>query len=263
MPWFNNCIGVEAADHYQEIVDAIPNYVKSDRLDYLNLDDYMNLHYKTDHHWNNRGARRGYEDIYAMMSEDIDLGEMCIPVTENKVSATYEFVYCGSYGRSLGSLYTEEYDEFSFYEYDLPQREMAIIDPDTFEEIEADKMGLEDEYIRGEINTDISTDHYIMMYGTVKDKDGNVYSDGNYPLVIRNSEGNGKNLLITGDSYDRAMRDTLASHFDTTIYLDYRTLYKVPIDYLIGIYNIDVLLISSHMSMWGAEEYLFTFKEAQ
>ena len=260
MPWFNSYLGTAAADHYQEIVDAIPEYVRSNHLVYKNLDDYMEIHYKTDHHWNHLGARRGYEDIYAMMSDDFDLGGLCVPAKENNVSETYDFDYLGSYGRSLGRLYNEGYDAFSFFEYDLPQRETSIINPETLEEIPATKIGLYDEYQRGEINKDIGTDHFIIMYGTARDAEGHGYSDGSYPVIIRNSEGNGKNLIITGDSYNRAMRDALASHFDTTVYLDYRTLSTVPIDYIIEKYNIDVLLISSHTSMWGSEEYLFTFK---
>lgn len=258
--WFNSYIGATAADHYQEIVDALPDYVKSDHLVYQDLNDYMNIHYKTDHHWNNRGARRGYEDIYTMISGDFDLGKMRVPVTENTISETYDFVYLGSYGRALGELYNKGYDDFSFYEYDLPQREAAIINPDTLVEIKVTKIGLYDEYQRGEINKELGTDHYITMYGTARDMDGNEYGDGSYPFVIRNMDGNGKNLIITGDSYGRAVRDALASHFDTTIYLDYRTLSKVPIDYIIEKYDIDALLISSHTSMWEEEEYLFTFR---
>ncbi len=261
MPWFNSCIGATAADHFQEIVDAVPDFVKCDHLVYQDLHDYMSIHYKTDHHWNHRGAERGYEDIYKMMKTDFDLGEIRIPIRENMVSDTYDFVYLGSYGKSLGELYEEGNDEFSFYEYDLPQRETAIINPDTLEEVATAEMGLFDEYRRGKINKNIGTDHYITMYGTAVGLEGDRYSDDSYPFVIRNSDGNGKNLIITGDSYDRAMRDALASHFDTTVYLDYRTLSKVPIDYIIEKYSIDVVLISSHTSMWGSEKYLFTFRK--
>ena len=49
MPWFNSYLGTAAADHYQEIVDAIPAYVRSNHLVYKDLDDYMDIHYKTDH----------------------------------------------------------------------------------------------------------------------------------------------------------------------------------------------------------------------
>ena len=259
-PWFNDFLGTTAADHYQEILDALPDYIRSDHLQYRDLDDYMEIHYQTDHHWNHRGARRGYEDVYAMMSEELDLGGMRVPTKENEVSETYGFVYLGSYGRSLGELYDKGYDAFSFYEYDLPKRETAVIDPDTLKEIKTAEVGLYDEYQRGEINKAVGADHYITMYGYAADAKGNRYSDDQYPFVIRNSEGNGLNLVITGDSYGRALRDVLASHFDTTVYLDYRTLSKVPIDYIIEKYDIDVLLICSHTSMWNDEEYLFTFR---
>ncbi len=260
MPWFNNYLGTTAADHYKEIVEALPRYVRSDHLLYENLDDYMNIHYKTDHHWNHYGSRRGYEDIYVLMSEDFELGEIRIPIKENRVSDKYDFVYIGSYGRALKGLLDSSYDEFAFYTYDLPQRKVAILNPETLEEIPVKNIGLYDEYQKGEINKDIKTDHYIALYGNAKDKDGIEYSDDIYPFVVRNSEVNGKNLLLTGDSYSRAIRDVLASHFGVTVYLDYRTLSKIPIDYIIDEYNIDVLLISSNTSMWESEEYLFTFK---
>ncbi len=261
--WFDSYLGATAANHYSEIAAAIPSYVRSDYLKYQDLSDYMNIHYKTDHHWNHRGARRGYENIYSMMNEDFALGKMRIPVKENRVSETYEFSYLGSYGRSLGDLYNEGYDDFSFYDYGLPKMDMMVISPITLEETEVDEIGLYNEYENGIINKDIGSDHYIIMYGTAKDADGNEYVDSLYPYVIKNAEGNGMNLIITGDSYDRAMRDVLASHFDTTVYLDYRTLSKVPIDYIIEKYDIDVILISSHTSMWESEEYLFTFKVNQ
>lgn len=260
MPWFNDYLGTEAADHYKEILDLIPDYVKTDHLVYQNLSDYENIHYKTDHHWNHRGARRGYENLYNLLNQYYDLGEIRMPEKENTVSETYNFVYLGSYGRSLGELYKDGYDSFYFFEYDLPQRELAVINPETLEEIEMSEIGLYDEYKKGEINKDIGTDHYIVMYGTAEDKNGKKYEDGTYPFIIRNSKGNGKNLLIAGDSYNRAMRDLLASHFDTTVYLDRRINSKVPIDYVIEKYDIDILLISSSSGMWGAEEYLFTFR---
>ena len=136
---------------------------------------------------------------------------------------------------------------------------MAIINPDTLDEIEVLEIGLYNEYLRGDINKDVGTDHYITMYGNALDINDNRYGDSSYPFIIRSSNSNGLNLIITGDSYARAMRDVLASHFYTTVYLDYRTLSKIPIDYIIEQYDIDVLLICSHTSMWRSEEYLFTF----
>ena len=218
----------------------------------------MNLHYKTDHHWNHRGARKGYEDIHTMMSKDNNLGKIRVPESENMVSKTYDFVYLGSYGKALGELY-QGYDDFYFYEYNLPKRTLAILNIDSLEETEAVKIGLYDEYRVGKINKNVNEDHYVTMYGTARDIKGNsMIEQGLY--IIRNSKGNGRNLLICGDSYNRALRDVLASHFNTTVYFDYRLLSKVPMDYVIERYGIDVLLISSHESMWNSEQYFFTFR---
>ena len=260
MPWFDDYIGMKVADHYKEISDAIPDYVNGGKLVYEDLDDYMNIHYKTDHHMNHRGADRCYRDIYGMMSRDMELGPMRKILSENDMSREYGIAYRGSYGQALGKLY-DGYDDFSFYTYDLPGRETAVIDPSTMKEIPVERIGLYDDYLKGEFSKNPDADHYILMYGTAVGKDGKTYDDNAFPYVIRNSRGNGKNLLITGDSYDRVIRDPLASHFDTTVYLDYRLLSSVPIDTIIETYDIDVVLISSHTRMWNSEEYLFTFGE--
>ena len=257
-PWFEKYVGAQFVDHYQQILDAIPDYVRSSHLVYKDLDDYMNMHYKTDHHWNHKGSRKGYEDIYLMMSKDINMGEIRVPEAEIMSSKMNGFVYLGSYAKALGELYNGS-DEFSFYEYNLPERKLAILNVDSLEETEAVKIGLFDEYRVGKINKKANIDHYINMYGTARDVNGNsMVEKGLY--IIRNSKGNGKNLVICGDSNNRAMRDVLASHFDTTVYFDYRLLSKIPIDYIIERYAIDVLLISSHTSMWNSEEYFFTFR---
>ena len=260
--WFDRFIGTKTADHYGDILSVLPAYVKSDHLVYRDLDDYTDLHYRTDHHWNHRGAQRGYEDVFAMLQQDFPLGEIRIPKAENPVSQIYDFVYRGSYGKSLGSLYTGTYDDFSFYEYDLPVRETAVLNPETYEEIPVAAMGLQEDYRVGTINKALSTDHYISMYGTAVDEAGNRYADSSYPFIIHNCEGCGSNLLICGDSLARPLRDLLASHFDTTVYIDYRILSQFPIDRIIEKYQIDALLICSNSTMWSSEEYMFMFEEA-
>ena len=258
--WFDSFIGVKSANHYEEIREALPSYVTSDHLVYEDLNDYMNIHYRTDHHWNHEGVKRGYEAIFKMMSKDIDLGELKTPKALNNNSKTYNYKYLGSYGQILGDLYKAGAEDFSFYEYDIPNRETYILDNSTYKEIKASKLGLIDEYINGDINKDIGTDHYINMYGTAKDESGNTYNDNSYSYVIKNSKGNNENLLIISDSYGRAFRDVLASHFSTTVYFDYRVLNNIPIDYLIEKYNITTILMNSNKTMWVNDEYFFRFR---
>ena len=259
--WFNSYIGASAADHYQEIVDAVPDYVKTGHLIYDNLNDYMNVHYKTDHHWNHRGSRRGYENIYSLMNKDFKLGDMLIPTRENNISASYDFGFLGSYGKSLGDLYNGGYDSFSFYEYSYPEKDMFILDTEQLKEIQVSELGVYDEYNNGSVDKTIGVNHYSELYGKARDETGNYYYDEWCPFIIKNKNGNGKNLLLCGDSYSRAIRDQLASHFDTTFYFDYRICSKIPIDYIIEQYDINVLLISSQTNMWEGEKFLFTFME--
>jgi len=259
--WFDNYIGTTTAGHAREIADALPAYVEFGHLEYRDFEDYKDIHYKTDHHWNHRGAQRGYENIYAMMRDDFEMGKIRVPVSENPVSDTYDFRFRGSYARALGDLYQGSIDDFAFYEYDLPKRETSRIDPRTRQEISVETIGLNDEYGRGEIIKTKNNDHYIQMYGTARDIEGAAYKDSEYPFVIRNSEGNGRNLLIIGDSYSRAIRDLLASHYLLTVYIDYRVLSVIPVDYVIENYRIDAVLFGSNTSLWNGDGYFLVFGE--
>ncbi len=257
--WFESVIGTEVPDHYEEIRQILPDFVKSSRLTYTDPEEYKYLHYRTDHHWNHRGAQKGYEDVYDMMRSDFSMSEPLKPVVEVPVTRMYGVLYKGSYGRALGDLYEYEDEEFFFYDYDFPPRICSVIDPETMEEIPVERIGLYQEYRSGDISRKIEAEHYGLLYGSAVDTDGNKYRDRYYPYVIRNSEGNGKSLLICGDSYGRAVRDLLSAHFSTTVYIDYRLLDLIPIDRLLKEYEADALLIISNASMWNAEEYFFTF----
>ena len=123
-------------------------------------------------------------------------------------------------------------------------------------------MGLYEQYRQGEIKKAVGTDHYVKLYKTAVTSKGKTYGE-EYPYIIRNSEGNGRNLLIVSDSYGRALRDPLAAHFDTTIYVDYRILKKVYLDTVIEKYQIDTLLICSNKNIWNSGGYNFRFREEE
>ena len=150
--WFDKSLGITTANHYQELLDIKPSYVKAGHLVYKDLDDYVNIHYKTDHHWNHIGAIRGYNEIYAMLREDFNLSNKLVPTEEAEVSKMHNFAFLGSYGRNLGKLFDTnkfKYDDFSFYEFNLPERKLSVINPENREEIAVTKLNLKDEYKRG------------------------------------------------------------------------------------------------------------------
>lgn len=255
--WFDNFLGTEVPDKASIIFSCLPNYVSTGMLEYEDLEDYKACHYKSDHHWNENGSRRGYENIYNLMKNDLSLSPVLTPNSKLQLSELYDFRYKGSYAKNLGDLYSE-FDEFSVYKYDLPKYNLSIIDPETDISLPVTQMSLWKEYQNGKMNKNEYTDHYIQFYGNAEDADGNKYADSKYIFHIENTEvTNGHNLLITGDSYNRAIRDLVAAHFANTIYVDYRIMSKIEIDKLITENDIDTILISGYKGIWTSNEYLF------
>lgn len=259
--WFNSFLGTSVPSISAQIKDLLPPYVTVGMLEYEDLNDYEHCHYASDHHWNHYGMRRGYEDIYSMMREELHLSPVRTPVYEWNYSEIYQFNYRGSFARTIGDLYTGV-DEFAAFEYDLPKRDIYAIDPESFEEIPLKELGLYNEYVNGEINT--KADHYIAYYGRGIPMEGDlVYGEGNAIYMIRNTNPETMhNLLIYGDSYNRGIRDNLASHFNTTLYFQRDILEnydKVYLDQLIEKYNIDVFLLAGNSSIWTTDQYVFEF----
>ena len=106
-------------------------------------------------------------------------------------------------------------------------------------------------------------DHYINFYGRATDKSGKQYADAENCFVIKNNNGAEHSLLLVCDSTQRPYRDVLGSHFKNVVTLDYRILTKVPIDYIIDKYDIDVILCGGQNFAWsGNTQYLFTFSDS-
>ncbi|MCI8418126.1 MAG: hypothetical protein HFI33_11660 [Lachnospiraceae bacterium] len=149
----------------------MPEYVKTSKLLYYNLEDYQTIHYASDHHWNGEGSRRGYENIYEMISKEQELSPMYLPEEKMNFTNLWGIRYRGSYANRLQELYSGS-DEFSVYRYTLPKREIYAIEPDTGMEIELDELGLWEEYKSGQFCRDTYADHYVTFYGYGKDEQG-------------------------------------------------------------------------------------------
>ena len=91
-------------------------------------------------------------------------------------------------------------------------------------------IGLVQEYASGQINREIGFDQYLNYYG---------FESEVIKLHYPNKQDN---LLILGDSFSRAIREPLASHFNDTIYVNYRILDTVDIEGIMENYQIDAVL---------------------
>lgn len=264
-PWFNNMLGVDSPDRYEIIAQHLPEGIKYDRFMYDDIEDFMATNYAVDHHWNHRGSERGYSDVYAMMAEDLDLSPMKYPIKEWNFSALFGVQYRGSRSSKLGNSYKDVWDEFIVYEYDLGSRETFAVNPRNLTKEIPITLARWDAYKKGNISKSTYYDHYIQFYGRGHDASGKEYADSEYILVIKNNNGAANNLLIVGDSTQRAYRDVLATHFDTVVYYDYRIINSnknVPIDTLIDMYDIDALLIGGLSgNYWLSTGVKFTFSD--
>ena len=256
--WFDEYLGRTTPDKASEIEARIPSYIRSSHFYVGSFADYQMHHYMTDHHWNHVGANRGYQDIYHMMAKELDgLGEMAVPYEEVNYTEKWNMPFKGSFARGLGSIYSAT-DIFSVFRYTLPKRKISVVNPSSYEEIPLKEMCLWDEYDSGK--SEMGANHYETFYGTAKDENGNRYADERHIFKIVNTDiDRVHNLLIIGDSYNRAFRDAISTNFHTTVYLDHRVMQLPDIHRIIEDNDIDVILLSGHGSTWTYSYSLFNF----
>ena len=256
--WFDGQLDFDTPNYFEEIAQSMPSYMKMGGLVYQDDEEYKRLFYKSDHHWNSNGYMRGYEDIYNMISNDLYLSDFKQPVKMWNFSELYGLQYRGSRAAKLQMFY-DGWDEFIVPEYDLGDRKCYSIDLITGEEVPV-TLCLWAAYKNGEMPRDKYRDHYIDFYYSAFDSSGKDYSNEHY--LIRNTGSNtGHNLLFVTDSTGRAIRDVLASHFDSLIYLDYRNMSQVKVDEIIEKYNIDTILMSGLGAVWTGKKYNFHFTD--
>ena len=159
------------------------------RLHLESFDDYHRLFFKTDHHWNADGSRRGYTDICALLVvEPLEfLGQYSVPAC-----------YRGTRAAGVEGVPAED---FAVNLYDYP--DMTVTIPAG----QIPDYGMQALFVAGELET--------VSYGSVFGVDcGELLLDTGRP---------GKNLLVMGDSYDNAIVKPLAASFSKTWCVDLRS----------------------------------------
>lgn len=258
-PWFDSFIGAEYTNYFEHIAQALPEEIKIDMFQFTDIADYQATNYASDHHWSHLGSERGYQDVYAMMAEDLDLSPFKYPVKEWNFSELYGIEYRGSRANKLKDTYNG-WDEFIVYEYDLGERETFILAPTNISKEIPVTMTLFEKYKAGNISKSKYYDHYINFYGHCYNEAGKEFADSSYVFVIKNNNGAAHNILMVGDSTQRAYRDVIMSHFGTGVYLDYRIMSQVPVDVLIETYDIDVLMVGGlYGCYWMSGGNVFNF----
>ena len=200
-----------------------------------------------------------YRDIYDMISKDIAISMYKKPIKEWNFTDLLGIQFRGFEARRLKEKYTG-WDKFIVFEYDLGNRQTSVLDLKTLKEIPA-TFTLFENYKKGNISFDRYYNHYSHFHGDALLENKTRVEDNEYIYIIRNNITTGHNLLFVTDSTGTAVRDLLGTHFDTLVYLDYRIMPKIDIDYIIDRYKIDIILFNGFGSTLIKNKYTFRFSD--
>jgi len=195
-----------------------------------NFEEFSQLFYKTDHHWNYVGSYKGYGEIMDLLGCEDDLLE---PV---------EFVttpgrFSGSKAATSGAMFSEP---FSAYRFAFPEMEITISGN------AASDYGDQPGYLSG-------------LWGAPTY--GKFYGGDDSEIIFDTARPERDNLLIIGESYDNAVLKLIASHYNRTHSIDLRYYEAVmgeefafadyleehDIDKVLLIGNVDYYLMSEFM----------------
>ena len=228
--WFNESEQVTNYDYAEYIQSRLSDQVTFRKMVFSDLEDYMEASYKTDHHYNHKGAHRAYTEIHEMIAQDFDLSPIKEPIKEHNFG---DLQWTGSTGKSAGV--KVDPDVFQAYEYDLGSYQSSL-DNKPFT---SNRLSM---FSRGNIDRSPSKDQYAAFYAST-----------NRHLVKHEFEENEHSILFISDSNNRPMRDVLASHFKTMIMLEYTAMNNFDLDEIIKQNDIDIVLIAAQNRYWTDE----------
>lgn len=158
-----------------------------------NFADYAANFYHTDHHWNHRGSYKGYLQVMELLK-----------CQDSRVLPGEEILifdgYLGSKAAASGtSLFAEK---FYGYKYDLP--EFSVLE------------------------NGVARDHYGNQEVCQKDQNLQSISYGHYygydsgEIIFTSGREDSENILVIGDSFDNAILQLMATHYNQLFSIDLR-----------------------------------------
>ena len=226
--------GIDTLDYRNDFIEF--NYIKED------------LYYKSDHHWTTRGAFLAFQTMVDKLKKDGVLLENYNYYTDinNYKAIKYEERFLGSYGRSMGYVYTGIDD----YEFLLPKFNTLY----TFEKIREDGTN---QKITGSFEDVLINKEILNSDASIYEQDiYSAYCDGVlYPLgkITNMSNNNGPRILLIRDSYSSsfaAFLSTVCSEVDLLY-----PFYDVDFDEVISSNNYDYVIFSGYCGTLGNELY--------
>lgn len=196
--------------------------------------DFADTSFTTDHHWNSVGACRGYELIFALLSENYP------DIPPKRTCADFAVIpglqFLGSYARE--TLYPIAPEPFEVSLSPLPPYTILL----NGQEVQHTKI---DKYMAGDFSRLPYVNHYARIYGSLSDP------------IEYNFPGNPpRNLLLIGSSYRAPIEAFIASHYSHTYIVDPRYAPDFSLGDFLADHQVDDLLILGHDSaVFGLGEW--------
>ncbi|MBQ3099887.1 MAG: hypothetical protein IJC50_02740 [Clostridia bacterium] len=163
------------------------------RFEIDSFDTFKEYFYKTDHHWNYKGSYKGYTECLELLKINDAPLEPIEKITLGK--------FTGSKGAAVGAGIDQFSDDLTVYTFDLPERSV-IANGYALESYTADPDKFED---KSEVIS------YAAYYG------GDIGE-----LIFSTGDESKENIVIIGESYDNAILELLAGHFNNLYSIDLR-----------------------------------------
>lgn len=197
-------------------------------------DDYFKNYYKTDYHWNNKGAYKGYGEIVQLLKQDFKIGDKKV-INDEKC---FERKMTGDFSTILGGS-IDSYDNMCIYHLKDITNYDYYVDDVLIENASDKEKDLEKSYENGYDFSPYSDYDYL-------------FGGNNLKRLFDFKAPTKPNILIFSDSFVNPIKTWLASHFNKTLIIDTRALKgeKLNLSRIIKDYEIDLILdLKSEMTM--------------
>lgn len=221
-------LGGAATHAYEKTFSAVlPETIHHTSIPLSSTDQLRARFYRTDHHWNASGQQQGYATLVRFLKGETE------PLVESSVLTLPNVLFSGSRARSANDFFRRE--PFDLLTFPLPKHEVFL-------DGAKGTYGNRDLYESGQASSEPGFNHYGYC-------NGQDYAEVRY--AFPENEGRG-HLLVLSDSYSNPLKPLIASHFETTRFIDlrfYESTFKEPfvLEKYVLEHEIDqVLLMGSH-----------------
>lgn len=239
--YLNMNIGNDRRNYFVKKLDSRINYINlaENYTDLYSADELEDMYFKTDHHWNFKGALNSYPIIISKMNNVLDSNTK-EPIKDYTIKCNNNAKFVGSYSKKLFKLVDSDSEyQCGYYPDDLKDlTEFSAINSkgkilSSFSEVFGSKMSNREVTYAGLSSPDMAEIHFHY------------------------ENRNNAKLLILKDSYANAIVPFLAQHFSDTYVLNLRDYKEKSVYQYIEDNDINTVLILYNDSNLTGEMYSF------